>query len=116
MVLVERGDQTDTLQSEFRDIFELFRYFIEVDREIYLANEVEVCSSNPTVVTVQDAWIWDDRRPHRFVSKAEVRTEGPVRIEELAHPQRELGRDVMTAAGGEQTSTSVGSEEPGSEA
>lgn len=114
MVLLERGDQADTLQSEFRDIFELFRYFVEVDREVYLANEVDVCSGSPTVVTVQDAWIWDDRRPHRFVSKAEVRTEGPVRIEELAHPQRELDQDVMTEAGGESTS-SVGREEPGTE-
>lgn len=88
--MLERGDQADTLQREFRDVFELFRYFIEVDREIYLANEVEVDSG---VVKVHDAWIWDDRRPHRFVSKAEVRTEGPVRIEELAHPQREVKAD-----------------------
>ena len=90
---MERGDQADTLQSEFRDVFELFRYFIEVDREIYLANEVEVQAGGPTVVMVHDAWIWDDRRPHRFVSKAEVRTEGPVRIEELAHPQRDVKAD-----------------------
>lgn len=112
---MERGDHADTLQVEFRDLFELFRYFVEVDREIYLANDVEVRSSGPTVVTVQDAWIWDDRRPHRFVSKAEVRTEGPVRIEELAHPQRDVGAESVTATGGEQTSTSVASEDSGSE-
>lgn len=115
VVMVERNEQGDTLQREFRDVFELFKYFIEVDREIYLANEVDICSGGPTVVTVQDAWIWDDRRPHRFVSRAEVRTEGPVRIEELAHPQRDVRADGTSVSATDQTAKTVASEEAGAE-
>lgn len=83
--LDERADDLKNLQEEFNDVFDFFSYFIQIDEEVYLANHVEVRESSPTSVVLWDAWIWDERRPHRFVSRAELMTRGNVRVERLAH-------------------------------
>ncbi len=83
--LNERSDDCQSLQEEFNDVFDFFSYFVQIDEEVYLANHVEVRGTTPTTVVLWDAWIWDERRPHRFVSRAELMTKGMVRIERLAH-------------------------------
>ncbi|MER3396673.1 MAG: DUF2469 domain-containing protein [Acidimicrobiia bacterium] len=81
----DRADEIQSLQEEFNDVFDFFTYFVQVDEEVYLANRVEVRGSSPPTVVLWDAWIWDERRPHRFVSRAELLTTGNIRIERLAH-------------------------------
>ncbi len=83
--LDDKSDDLSSLQDEFNDVFDFFSYFVQVDEEVYLANRVEVRRTDPVTVVLWDAWIWDERRPHRFVSRAELVTRGSIRVERLAH-------------------------------
>lgn len=103
--MVDGPEELHSLQSEFSDIFDFFAYFVEVAGEVYLANSVSVDGKGPFRVVLEDAWIWDERRPHRFVLRAELLTDGPVRIERLAHhsdedsdalPHQELAEEGMS--------------------
>jgi hypothetical protein len=83
--LEDKADDFQSLQQEFNDIFDFFLYFVQIDEEVYLANRVEVRETTPTTVVLWDAWIWDERRPHRFILRAELMTRGNIRVERLAH-------------------------------
>ena len=76
------------IYKEYRDVLPMFRYVIETERRIYLANKVELHTrrSEGSVyfeLELNDAWVWDMYRPARFVKSVKVMTFRDVNIEEL---------------------------------
>ena len=81
------------LAHEYQDVAAMFRYAVETERRLYLANDVKVTvtgeTSRPVIeVEMSDAWVWDMYRRTRFVPKVRVLTFKDVNVEEL--PQAEL--------------------------
>ena len=81
-----------TLFKEYRDVFAMFKYAVETDQRFYLCNSVAVetkltpAGQTYFEVVVDDAWIWDNHRPARFIRNARLMTFKDVQVEELAHP------------------------------
>ncbi len=79
------------LYREYRDVITMFRFVVESDRRLYLANEV-VRTSAPgdSIMEYQlsDAWVWDMYRKSRFLSKVTIASARGISIEEL--PAEEL--------------------------
>ncbi len=81
------------LYQEYRAVLPMFRFVVETDARLYLANHVKV---QPRVgpgqthlsVELSDAWVWDMYRSTRFVSSVRVVTFHDVNVEEL--PEKEL--------------------------
>ena len=79
-----------TLFKEYRDVFAMFKYAVETDQRFYLCNSVEVetkltpAGQTYFEVVVDDAWIWDNHRPARFIRNARLMTFKDVQVEELA--------------------------------
>ena len=76
------------LYREYRDVASMFRYVVETERGVYLANRVESAvegaESRPYVVLeLRDAWVWDMYRQQRFVPHVRIVTFRDVSIEEL---------------------------------
>ena len=76
------------LFKEYRDVSPTFRYVVETERGVYLANRVESTvegvESRPYVVLeLRDAWVWDMYRQQRFVPHVRIVTFRDVSIEEL---------------------------------
>ena len=81
------------LYREYRDVAPMFRYVVETERRVYLANRVEQRTAGEDGRTwieldLHDAWVWDMYRTNRFVSSVRVVTFKDVNIEEL--PREEL--------------------------
>ncbi len=79
------------LYQEYRDVIKMFRFVVESDRRLYLANEV-VRISAPGAPLVEyeliDAWVWDMYRISRFLSKVTITSARGISVEEL--PEEEL--------------------------
>ncbi|MEZ5141337.1 MAG: DUF2469 family protein [Acidimicrobiales bacterium] len=76
------------LYREYRDVASMFRYVVETERGVYLANSVtsavEGVESRPFVtLELRDAWVWDMYRQQRFVPHVRIVTFRDVSIEEL---------------------------------
>ena len=83
------------LFQEYRDVAPTFRFVVETERRLYLANAVDqtvVAEGGRTRVELElrDAWVWDMYRQTsmRFVPSVRVVTFEDVNIEEL--PKSEL--------------------------
>ena len=81
------------LYQEYRAVLPMFRYVVETDRRLYLANHVMIDprrgpGDTHIAVELRDAWVWDMYRPARFVSSVRVVTFQDVNVEEL--PEKEL--------------------------
>ncbi len=81
------------LYQEYRAVLPMFRYVVETDRRLYLANHVRIeprtgSGDSHISVELRDAWVWDMYRPARFVSSVRVMTFQDVNVEEL--PEKEL--------------------------
>ena len=92
---LERYEAEIELQlcQEYRAVLPMFRYVVETNSRVYLANHVKVePRSGPGdthfSVELRDAWVWDMYRPTRFVSAVWVMTFQDVNVEEL--PEKEL--------------------------
>lgn len=91
---LERYEAEIELQlcQEYRAVLPMFRYVVETDRRLYLANHVRIeprtGSGDHISVELSDAWVWDMYRPARFVSSVRVMTFQDVNVEEL--PEKEL--------------------------
>ena len=92
---LERYEAEIELQlcQEYRAVLPMFRYVVETNSRVYLANHVKVePRSGPGdthfSVELRDAWVWDMYRPTRFVSAVRVMTFQDVNVEEL--PEKEL--------------------------
>lgn len=79
------------LYREYRDVIAMFRFVVESDRRLYLANEVVRTSApgDPFVEYVlNDAWVWDMYRTTRFLAKVTISSTKGITVEEL--PAKEL--------------------------
>lgn len=87
------------LFREYRDVVGTFKYVIETERRIYLANEVElkrVDAGNDFYfeISMHDVWVWDIYRADRFVKSVHVLTFKDVNIEELSGKAYELPKEL----------------------
>jgi hypothetical protein len=78
------------LYKEYRDVLPLFSYVVETERRFYLANSVEMKTSDGAdrdhlELELHDAWVWDIYRPGpaRFVKSVRVVTFKDVNVEEI---------------------------------
>lgn len=88
-----------SLYREYRDVVAQFRYVVETERRLYLANDVELQRHDtPTdfyfEVTMRDVWVWDLYRADRFVKSVRVLTFKDVNVEELASREFELPKEL----------------------
>lgn len=77
-----------SLYREYRDVSGMFRYVVETERGIYLANEVEhrvetAGEQAYLVIELRDAWVWDLYRQRRFSPSVTLLAFEGVSIEEL---------------------------------
>lgn len=87
------------LLREFRDVVGTFKFLVETERRLYLANEVEFKRTDtPTdfyfELELRDVWVWDINRQDRFIKTVKVRTFKDVNIEELEGQQFQLPKDL----------------------
>lgn len=85
------------LYREYRDVSRMFRYVVETERGVYLANGVEreivETGGRPRLVLeLTDAWVWDMYRSHRFVPSVQITTFRDVVVEELAHEDLDVAK------------------------
>ena len=76
------------LAQEYQAVVGMFKYAVETDRRVYLANnvDVKVMSEGPRPlmeVVLSDAWVWDMYRTSRFVPRVRVLSFKDLNIEEL---------------------------------
>ncbi|MDO5053638.1 MAG: DUF2469 domain-containing protein [Pseudoclavibacter sp.] len=87
------------LFREYRDVVGQFRYVVETERRFYLANSVELHRRDAEhdfyfEIELNDVWVWDIYRSHRFVKQVRVLTFKDVNIEELAAKDLELPKEL----------------------
>jgi hypothetical protein len=87
------------LFREYRDVVATFKYVVETERRIYLANEVDykrVDAGNDFYfeVTMNDVWVWDVNRTDRFIKNVKVLTFKDLNIEELSGKAYELPKEL----------------------
>ncbi len=87
------------LFREYRDVVATFKYVVETERRIYLANEVDfkrVDAGNDFYfeVNMSDVWVWDVNRADRFIKSVKVLTFKDLNIEELSGKAFELPKEL----------------------
>jgi hypothetical protein len=95
--LDRRAEQA--LLGEFRDVLGTFKYLVETERRLYLANEVEFNRIDTPVdfyfeLFLRDVWVWDINRSDRFVKQVRVQTFKDVNVEELDVQAFQLPKDL----------------------
>ena len=88
------------LFREYRDLAGTFKYVVETERRLYLANEVNLKRIDaPTdfyfEIEMTDVWVWDIYRTDRFVNKVRVLTFKDVNIEELSGKAFKLPKELQ---------------------
>ncbi len=81
------------LYQEYRAVLSMFRYVVETDHRLYLANHVKIeprmgPGETHFAIELRDAWVWDMYRPTRFVSSVQIVSFHDVNVEEM--PEKEL--------------------------
>ena len=87
------------LFREYRSVVDTFRYVIETERRLYLANEVDfkridTDSDFYFELNLTDVWVWDIYRTDRFVKNVKVLTFKDVNIEELTGKAFDLPKEL----------------------
>ena len=87
------------LYREYRSVVGTFKYVVETERRLYLANEVElkrVDAENDFYfeLNMQDVWVWDHYRTDRFVKNVRVLTFKDVNVEELEVTAFDLPKEL----------------------
>ena len=87
------------LFREYRTVADTFKYVIETERRLYLANEVEfkrIDTANDFYfeLVMSDVWVWDIYRTDRFVKSVRVLTFKDVNIEELTGKAFDLPKEL----------------------
>ncbi len=83
------------LFREYRDLVGTFKYVVETERRLYLANEVNlkrIDAPNDFYFEIEmtDVWVWDIYRTDRFVKSVRVLSFKDVNVEELSGKAFEL--------------------------
>ena len=87
------------LFREYRTVADTFKYVIETERSLYLANEVEFKRIDTATdfyfeLVMSDVWVWDIYRTDRFVKSVRVLTFKDVNIEELTGKAFDLPKEL----------------------
>lgn len=87
------------LFREYRTVADTFKYVIETERRLYLANEVEFKRIDTATdfyfeLVMSDVWVWDIYRTDRFVKTVRVLTFKDVNIEELTGKAFDLPKEL----------------------
>ncbi|MBT1017672.1 DUF2469 domain-containing protein [Canibacter sp. lx-72] len=87
------------LYEEYRDVIGQFKYFVETERRVYLANSVEVVKYKSRQglvfrVFLEDVWVWDFYRSDKFLKSAQIITQNDINIEELNHVDIKIPDDL----------------------
>lgn len=87
------------LFREYRTVADTFKYVIETERRLYLANEVEFKRIDTAAdfyfeLVMSDVWVWDIYRTDRFVKSVRVLTFKDVNIEELTGKAFDLPKEL----------------------
>jgi hypothetical protein len=87
------------LFREYRTVADTFRYVIETERRLYLANEVDFKRIDTATdfyfeLVMSDVWVWDIYRTDRFVKTVRVLTFKDVNIEELTGKAYDLPKEL----------------------
>ena len=88
-----------TLFREYRTVADTFKYVIETERRLYLANEVEFKRVDTATdfyfeLVMSDVWVWDIYRTDRFVKSVRVLTFKDVNIEELTGKAFDIPKEL----------------------
>ncbi len=81
------------LYEEYKAVLPMFKYVVETDRRVYLANEVTLKPHSNSdgiwnEIDIKDAWVWDMYRSQRFVQSVHVITMKDINVESL--PETDL--------------------------
>jgi hypothetical protein len=76
-----------------------FRFVVETERRLYLANEVEFKRIDTETdfyfeLAMTDVWVWDIYRTDRFVKNVRVLTFKDVNIEELTGKAFDIPKEL----------------------
>jgi len=87
------------LFREYRSVVDTFRFVIETERRLYLANEVEFKRIDTETdfyfeLNLTDVWVWDIYRTDRFVKNVRVLTFKDVNIEELTGKAFDIPKEL----------------------
>jgi hypothetical protein len=87
------------LFREYRTVADTFKYVIETERRLYLANEVDFKRIDTATdfyfeLVMSDVWVWDIYRTDRFVKTVRVLTFKDVNIEELTGKAFDLPKEL----------------------
>jgi hypothetical protein len=87
------------LFREYRTVADTFRYVIETERRLYLANEVDFKRIDTATdfyfeLVMSDVWVWDIYRTDRFVKTVRVLTFKDVNIEELTGKAFDIPKEL----------------------
>jgi hypothetical protein len=87
------------LFREYRTVADTFRYVIETERRLYLANEVDFKRVDTATdfyfeLVMSDVWVWDIYRTDRFVKTVRVLTFKDVNIEELTGKAFDIPKEL----------------------
>jgi hypothetical protein len=87
------------LFREYRTVADTFKYVIETERRLYLANEVEFKRIDTATdfyfeLIMSDVWVWDIYRTDRFVKSVRVLTYKDVNIEELTGKAFDIPKEL----------------------
>ena len=87
------------LFREYRTVADTFKFVIETERRLYLANEVEFKRIDTATdfyfeLVMSDVWVWDIYRTDRFVQSVRVLTFKDVNIEELTGKAFDLPKEL----------------------
>ena len=87
------------LFREYRTVADTFRYVIETERRLYLANEVDFKRIDTATdfyfeLVISDVWVWDIYRTDRFVKTVRVLTFKDVNIEELTGKAFDIPKEL----------------------
>ena len=86
------------LFREYRSVVDTFRFVIETERRLYLANEVEFKRIDTDTdfyfeLVMTDVWVWDIYRTDRFVKQVKVMTFKDVNVEEIGNRELEIPKE-----------------------
>jgi len=87
------------LFREYRTVADTFRFVIETERRLYLANEVDFKRIDTATdfyfeLVMSDVWVWDIYRTDRFVKNVRVLTFKDVNIEELTGKAYDIPKEL----------------------
>jgi hypothetical protein len=87
------------LFREYRTVADTFKFVIETERRLYLANEVDFKRIDTATdfyfeLVMSDVWVWDIYRTDRFVKTVRVLTFKDVNIEELTGKAFDLPKEL----------------------